>query len=127
MDGRFRHRVKALREDAQLTQKELGLRLGGLSDSTINNYESGKRHPEYDTLIKIANVFGVTTDYLVGKDNTWAYSLPEDLREFVLDPENEVYLGLSREIKNAEVLPSTVKAFIEALVKDAKKRTDSTK
>ena len=126
MENRFRHRIKALREDAQLTQKELGEKLG-FSDTTITNYESGKRHPEYDTLIKIANLFGVTTDYLVGKDNTWAYSLPEDLREFVLDPENEVYLGLSKEIKNSEVLPSTVKAFVEALVKDAKKRADSTK
>lgn len=36
---------------------------------TISNYEIGKRDMSPDTLVKLAEYFGVTTDYLLGKDN----------------------------------------------------------
>lgn len=117
----FRLRIKQLREDNNLTQKELGKKLG-LSDSTINNYESGKRQPEYPTLIKIANFFGVSTDYLVGKDNTWKYDLPEDVRAFILEPSSQTYLAVAEEAKEGGVLPETLKALIVVLVRDAKNR-----
>lgn len=122
MKNLLQYRLKELREAAKLTQKELGQKLGGLSDSTVNNYESGKRHPGYETLVKLADIFGVTTDYLVGKDNTWKYDLSEELREFVLNEENEVYLVLAEEIKRAGVLPDAVKAFIEGLLVQSRQK-----
>lgn len=60
----FGERLKTLRQGKGLTQKQLGLQLG-LSKSIISSYENGFRYPSYDILIKIASVFGTTTDYLL--------------------------------------------------------------
>jgi len=122
MEDYFRLRFRELREKQGLTQKEIGKRLG-ISDSAVNNYESGKRHPEYPMLVKIANFFGVSTDYLVGKENTWKYNLPEDIKEFVLNPDNRAYLELAPEIKESGVLPETIREFVIALIRDAKRRS----
>lgn len=40
----------------------------GISQRTYSNYESEQRQPAPDMLIKIANYFGVTVDYLLGRD-----------------------------------------------------------
>jgi transcriptional regulator with XRE-family HTH domain len=59
-------RLKELRETNGITQEALALELGLSGKSSIANYESGLRNPDYDTLIKITKYFGVTTDYLLG-------------------------------------------------------------
>lgn len=62
----FATRLKALREEKKLTQKELAEALDLNSKSTITNYEQNVREPDFQTLIKIATYFGVTTDFLLG-------------------------------------------------------------
>lgn len=57
--------LRHLRKSHNLTQQNLGQRLG-LSKAVISKYENGLGFPTYDILIKIANYFGVTTDYLLG-------------------------------------------------------------
>lgn len=57
--------LKRLRKNQNLTQKELGLRVG-LSKAVVSKYENGLGYPNYDTLIRLAQQFGVTTDYLLG-------------------------------------------------------------
>ena len=59
-------RLREARENAGLLQKEVAERLE-ISPVTYNRYEQGKREPDVDTLIKLANIFGVTVDYLVGR------------------------------------------------------------
>lgn len=63
--------LKQLRKSHNLTQKELGLRIG-LSKAVVSKYENGMGYPTFDMLIQIADYFGVTTDYLLGvaKDKT---------------------------------------------------------
>lgn len=46
--------------------KSLGLRVG-LAESTISMYENGNRQPDLETLVKLANTLGVTTDRLLGE------------------------------------------------------------
>lgn len=58
-------RLKSLRESKQLTQQELADKLN-LSRVRYNNYETGKRSPDYDTLQVIANFYDVSIDYLLG-------------------------------------------------------------
>lgn len=60
--------LKKLREQKQLTQSELS-KLLGISPSTIGMYEQGRREPDNETLKKIAVLFGVSTDYLLGNDH----------------------------------------------------------
>lgn len=61
-------RLKELRKSKKLTLKELG-KMVGASESTISLYESGKRQPDYSTLQRFADVFEVTTDYLLGRED----------------------------------------------------------
>jgi transcriptional regulator with XRE-family HTH domain len=63
---KFGERLKALREESNLTMEQLGAALG-IKKQTISRYESNQREPEYATLIRIAEFFGVSTDYLLGR------------------------------------------------------------
>ena len=40
----------------------------GVSRVTYTRYENGSREPDFDTISKLANYFGVSTDYLLGMD-----------------------------------------------------------
>ena len=62
-------RLKSLREDKDLSQKELAKALG-VSPSTIGMYESGKRTPDSEMLTRICDFFNITVDYLLGRTNT---------------------------------------------------------
>ena len=58
--------LKELREAADMNQEQLG-KLIGISKSTIGMYEQGKRKPQNDEILKkIASVFSVSIDYLLG-------------------------------------------------------------
>lgn len=62
----FHNILKKLREEHELLQKDLAKKLN-LSNAVYNNYELGKRMPNYETLKHIAEYFNVSTDYLLGK------------------------------------------------------------
>ncbi|AST97926.1 helix-turn-helix domain-containing protein [Shouchella clausii] len=59
-------RLKALRKERQLTQEQLG-ELINVTKVSISGYENGNRTPDTDTLRRLADVFGVSTDYLLGR------------------------------------------------------------
>lgn len=61
----FGGRLRLLRKEKNMTQKVLASRLG-LATSAICSYEAGARYPSYEILIKIAGIFRVSTDYLLG-------------------------------------------------------------
>ncbi len=63
----FGGKLKELRTQAGLTQLQLG-DLIGVTKSVISFYELQERTPSPDVLIKLAGVFHVTTDYLLGLD-----------------------------------------------------------
>lgn len=62
----FKIRLKELRYEKNMTQDELAKFLS-LSVPTISAYESGRRSPDQDTLKKLANLFNVSVDYLIGQ------------------------------------------------------------
>ena len=61
----FGKRLRTLRKEKDLTQKELGQMIG-VGRTTISEYESGKIVPRQDGLVKLAEILGVTVDYLTG-------------------------------------------------------------
>ena len=61
----FGERLKKLRKENKLTQSELAKKLH-VSKSIISYYELGDRTPPADILVKLAYVFNVSTDYLLG-------------------------------------------------------------
>ena len=62
-------KLREIRKLAGLTMKELGDRIG-CSESAISQYETGKRHPDYETLLKISDYFGVSVDDILGAGKT---------------------------------------------------------
>lgn len=61
----FPRRLRRLREKERRKRRVLS-ELCGLSHDTIRRYENGEVQPTLDVLIKLANHFGVTLDYLAG-------------------------------------------------------------
>jgi len=62
----FAQRLKTLREEKKLSQRELA-KLIKMASSTLGMYETGKREPDFDTVSKIADFFHVSVDYLLGR------------------------------------------------------------
>ena len=60
-------RLKELREKRGLTQKELAQHIH-ISRDTYAQYEINRRSPDFKTLIYLADFFGVTIDYLLGRN-----------------------------------------------------------
>ena len=61
----FGENLKQLRKSLELTQSEFGSKVG-LSKAVVSKYETGMGYPSFDVLVRIAQYFGVTTDYLLG-------------------------------------------------------------
>lgn len=62
------NRIKDLREDLDMKQSELA-EIINTTRATISDYETEKTEPKKDVWIKLAEFFGVSTDYLMGKTN----------------------------------------------------------
>lgn len=61
-------KLRELRKKCGLTMKELGMEIG-VAESTVSQYETGKRQPDYETLLKLSEYFGVSVDYLLGRES----------------------------------------------------------
>ncbi|WP_304058203.1 helix-turn-helix domain-containing protein [Levilactobacillus namurensis] len=88
-------RIVNLRESADMKQAELGRRLG-LNRSAMSKVENGSRKVSSDELAKISEIFDVTTDFLLGKNNTpkWANQKDtHDLKKFLEDNEGSMTFG----------------------------------
>ena len=62
----FAQRMKELRSEKKRTQTDMA-ELLGIKVRAYQYYESGTHYPEVPNLIKLADYFGVTTDYLLGR------------------------------------------------------------
>ena len=59
-------RLKELRQKHNISQLKLAMDLS-MNQNTISRYETGEREADYKTLIKIADYFNVSVDYLLGR------------------------------------------------------------
>lgn len=64
-DNKFGIILKELRKEANLSQDQLGKKLG-FSNQTVSFWESGKREPSLDVLVSVAKYFDVSVDFLLG-------------------------------------------------------------
>ena len=73
------NRMLELRKKKEMTQKQVAAALG-IGESSYCSYENGTREPNYQMLIKIADFFGVSLDYLLN------HKISET--DFTMSPEN---------------------------------------
>ncbi len=62
----FSDKLRTLIEDRNFTQKRVALDLN-IAPSTMGGYVQGSSEPDFATLVRIAEYFNVSTDYLLGK------------------------------------------------------------
>lgn len=82
----FGDRLKELRKSQGLTQEDLATAIN-VSRQSIGNYENYSVYPDLDTLVKIADFFNVSTDYLLCRTNK-KFNLNlsnNDSEEFILN------------------------------------------
>ncbi len=63
---KYKNRIRDLREDRDLRQTDVS-KATGIDQKTLSNYETGKTSPDSYALIRLADFFGVSIDYLVGR------------------------------------------------------------
>lgn len=90
-------RLRRLRTQKKLTQTEFANKIG-ITRGTYAHYEINKRQPDYETLVKIAEFYNVSTDYLLGAtDNPAPTPKDQKLKEFLERPgvpyDDETYLS----------------------------------
>lgn len=116
--------LKRARENAGLTQTQAAQKIG-VSDGTYKNYEQGKREPNGDKIVTIANAFGVTTDYLLGRPDAKEPADPIDKLMTV----DEMEKDLLREWLSLD--EASRKSFLDVLRKivaaDQKRQTAASK
>jgi len=94
----FGDRLRQLRLENDLLQKELGKKLG-VSESAISAYEKGIREPKYSKLKEIASYFCVTIDYLIGASdirNDSSQFLFPILKDVNIDELKKIYQALEK-------------------------------
>lgn len=68
------YRIKHLREQKSLTQAELAKQLG-ITRSSVNAWEMGISVPSTQYIVELANIFKVSTDYLLGIESSATVSV----------------------------------------------------
>lgn len=63
----FSERLKTLRKEKKLTQKEIAEQIG-IKQNSYSDWETGKNEPSLEKLIVLADFFEVSLDWLVGRD-----------------------------------------------------------
>jgi len=101
------NRIRELRKQKDLTMKDLGNQIG-VSESTVSLYENEKRQPDQDTLLRIADYFQVSIDYLLGRTDVQCIAMQSDqvLNASVTDEEMAL-LGYFRSM-NKEARERTI-------------------
>ncbi|EDN9731284.1 helix-turn-helix domain-containing protein [Listeria monocytogenes] len=64
----FGNRLKQLRKNNNKTQEDIS-KILGISRGAYSHIENGRNEPDMETIVKLANIFGVSTDYLLGRSN----------------------------------------------------------
>ena len=64
----FSQRLKQLRLDKHLTQAQVAKRVG-VTASMVSSYETDIRIPSFEVMVRIADLFGVTVDYLLCRED----------------------------------------------------------
>ena len=76
----LKERLRAVRRERNLTQDDVAAFLG-IKRQSYSAYERGTSVPDALTLLKLAEYFDVSTDYLLSNDDSVAKPEPEDIKE----------------------------------------------
>lgn len=88
--------IRTRRRILGLTMKQLA-NIVGVTEAAISHYETGRREPDNDMLLRIANALGVTVDYLIGHEDSPAKVTAQEKAPSTIDEQ------IMRELEGADV------------------------
>ena len=74
------NRIKSLRLEAKITQQDLAKALN-VHQTAVSQWETGRTNPDMSVVTMLADHFNISTDYLLGKTDTYNQSSPETKKE----------------------------------------------
>lgn len=77
------NRIKELRDNAHLLQDDLAEKLN-VKRNTVSSWERGRTEPDFESLRKMAEIFGVSVDYILGGENKMPVGYYSD-EQFMVD------------------------------------------
>jgi transcriptional regulator with XRE-family HTH domain len=99
--SKFKERFQLLRKESKKTQAAIADELG-MTPQTLSYYANG-REPNYDTLIKIADYFNVSLDYLLGRsdnkyppDKVRSTSMENELLSYIQNELNSIFIKYNK-------------------------------
>ncbi|GHV10424.1 hypothetical protein FACS1894217_15900 [Clostridia bacterium] len=132
----FSTRLIELRKERGLTQAELAKSLNK-TRSTLSGYETEGKEPDYDMLCRFSEFFGVTLDYLLGRENVKTHTdvvfqndnvnfkrgydaLPQELKQVIATLFDDFYVLLNRDIKKPNALRLSLYAELMKSIREAR-------
>lgn len=91
----FINRLKILIEQSGKMQKDICADIG-IPKQKMSNWKMGITEPNYDDLIRLADYFGVTTDYLLGYTNADGSKNPDIVNSFNNNRNNTVNISIKK-------------------------------
>ncbi|WP_278278369.1 helix-turn-helix domain-containing protein [Alkalibacter saccharofermentans] len=79
-------KIRCLREEKNMTQKQLAEILG-ISQQAVGKWEKGINEPDFETIVKLCDIFGVASDYILGRIETASPTPKEQIVELLKRPE----------------------------------------
>ena len=106
------NRLKKLREEKGLKQSELAQMLN-ISQATLSNWEREVHDPDNENLRKLAQIFGCSTDFLLGYSSS-----------FESERIDRAYFRIAQDAKNSGISPQDFQLALDFL-KKAKERDEN--
>ncbi len=105
----MQNRIREIRKALGLTMKELGERVDA-AESTISQYETGKRQPDNETLLKLGEALDVSVGYLLGVEpregdrvvtmDDFTYALQNEAKTLT-DMDKQILLSMAKQLNEA--------------------------
>lgn len=112
-------KFKNLRKNNHLLQSDIASKVN-VSTSTVGMWEQGRNQPDNETIKKLANIFGVTTDYLLDNDikEDKNKELLETISTDLSDPINRILYKKTSELKSEkdkQIVLSVIQGLIHGV------------
>lgn len=119
------NKLSSLRKNKGYNQEQLAHKLN-VSPSTIGMWEQGRRQPDNETIKKLANLFGVSTDYLLDNDidqDDKNKDLLQAIANDLSNPLNKAIYSKTSELKSdkdRQIVLSIIEGFIKGIEEENK-------
>lgn len=105
----MQNRIREIRKAIGLTMKELGAKVD-VAESTISQYETGKRQPDNETLLKLGEALDVSVGYLLGEEprdgdrivtmDDFTYAMQNEGKTLT-EMDKQILLSMARQLNDA--------------------------